>query len=277
MDIENITKNLIKKEDGIYYSSKTKNISYPEDGNEIFKCIEERSLWFKHRNNIIKELVLMYLNNNIFFDIGGGNGFVSVYLQNHGIDVILVEPGEHGVRNATKRGVKKIICSTFENAGFSLESISNIGLFDLIEHLDNDSEFLTNLNKYLKVNGLVFITVPAYSFLWSAEDVFVGHFRRYTLNNLSSELKKSGFNIEYATYFFSFLPIPIFLLRTIPSFLKLIRRKNLNKSQKTHNIFNFFIKGILKKVLLWEVNCVKRKKKIPFGSSCLIVASKTTQ
>lgn len=274
MDLENFSKNIVKKEDGIYYSRKTTDISYPDDGNEIFESIEQNSLWFEHRNNIIKESIKLHMSNTTFYDIGGGNGFLSLYLQNNGVDVVLVEPGQHGVKNASKRGVKKIICSTFENADFPIESIDNIGLFDVLEHMENDSEFLFKINKCLKANGKVFITVPAYCFLWSVEDSFVGHYRRYTVKKMSKKLIEAGFNIEYATYFFSFLPIPIFIFRTIPSFFKLIRRRNLNKSKRTHKIFNFFLRRMLKKKLLWELNSVIRRKKLLFGSSLLVIASK---
>jgi hypothetical protein len=36
-------------------------------------------------------------------------------------------------------------------------------------------------------------TVPAFSFLWSEEDVLAGHFRLYTLSSISKVLKSSGF------------------------------------------------------------------------------------
>ena len=32
------------------------------------------------------------------FDVGGGNGFVTLAIQNAGMDAVLVEPGPEGVR-----------------------------------------------------------------------------------------------------------------------------------------------------------------------------------
>ena len=39
--------------------------------------LEEDSFWFNHRNNIIANAVKKHSKGNVFFDIGGGNGFVA--------------------------------------------------------------------------------------------------------------------------------------------------------------------------------------------------------
>ena len=38
---------------GIYFSEKRTEVSYPEEGNKDFFEIEENSFWFNHRNNCI--------------------------------------------------------------------------------------------------------------------------------------------------------------------------------------------------------------------------------
>ena len=124
------------------------------------------------------------------------------------------------------------------------------------------------------MGGYIFITVPSYNFLWSKEDTKVGHFRRYTLKNLESKLKDVGFEIEYSTYLFSLLPLPIFLFRSIGE--KLYSKnevKNIQRTQKVHNKKSIFDK-LLSKVWALEIKKIKEGKKIPFGSSCFIVAKK---
>jgi hypothetical protein len=44
-------------EDGIYYTTGSEAISYPEEGNEACFQIEDQSFWFRHRNDCIRELV----------------------------------------------------------------------------------------------------------------------------------------------------------------------------------------------------------------------------
>lgn len=81
MEINTIASNLEKKENGIYYAKSAARISYPEKGNENFMQIEEDSFWFRHRNDVIVESVNQFSADKIFFDIGGGNGFVSKKLH----------------------------------------------------------------------------------------------------------------------------------------------------------------------------------------------------
>jgi len=272
--LEKYTEGLIER-DGIFFAKKESIISYPKEGNEHCFQIEEDSFWFNHRNNCIIETVTKYSPNEVFFDIGGGNGFVAMGLEKNGITTALIEPGIEGCLNAKKRGVSNIVCSTLEDASFMNNSIHAIGLFDVVEHIENDTVFLKLINNYLVENGLVYITVPAFNALWSDEDDHAGHFKRYTTKKLENILKESGFKIEFSTYIFSILPIPVFFFRSLPSRLGL--NKNANKIDKHINEHKSK-KGIADKVLnsiwRWELNRIKKGKKIPFGGSCLVVARK---
>jgi hypothetical protein len=218
-------------------------ISYPKEGNDLCFKLEDNSFWFKHRNNCIIEVVKKYVSDKVFFDIGGGNGFTAKYLEDNGIPTCLVEPGIQGCLNAKTRGLSNIVCSTLENASFKINSLPAIGLFDVIEHIENDVAFLNMINTYCQPGGFVFITVPAYQFLWSKEDKDAGHFRRYTLQSIKNKLKKSGFETIYSTYIFSFLILPILFFRTIPSMLGLAKTGQ-KKSEKEHGIANISGGGV---------------------------------
>ena len=93
--LEKYTDGLTAK-DGIYFSNQTSEISYPESGNESCFQIEQDSFWFNHRNNCIFEAVKKFAPNELFFDIGGGNGFVAKALEDSGINTVLIEPGIKG-------------------------------------------------------------------------------------------------------------------------------------------------------------------------------------
>jgi SAM-dependent methyltransferase len=274
MVLDQIAKN-IEFRNGIWYSKSNAQISYPENANDECFQLEDNSFWFRHRNNCIIEIVKRFTSTNeSFFDIGGGNGFVSMGLEKSGIETILVEPGESGIQNAKKRNLKNLICTTFESAGFKENIIPNMGLFDVIEHIENDIEFLKKVNYFLKPEGKLFITVPAYNFLWSNEDYEAGHFRRYTINLLQSKLEETGFKILFRSYIFSFLPLPIFLFRSLPYKFKIEQKAGvINKHKKEHEkkgIIGQFLDLILKR----ELNKIKKAKRISFGASCLIVAQK---
>lgn len=274
--LKKYAENLLER-DGIYFSAQQSGISYPEEGNAGCFQIEEGSFWFNHRNNCIIEGVKKYSRNEIFFDIGGGNGFVSKGLESNGIRTVLVEPGIQGCLNAKKRSLSNIVCSTLEDASFKHNSISSVGLFDVVEHIEDDHNFLKSINSFLVDGGLVFITVPAYNMLWSDEDVDAGHYRRYTLNKLESVLKKAGFKIKFSTYIFSVLPLPILATRTIPSLLGLRKVKNkLEKHKSDHKRSRGFLGALMDKVWAYEIKAIREERKLYFGGSCFIVAEKRT-
>ncbi|MCX6272281.1 MAG: class I SAM-dependent methyltransferase [Bacteroidetes bacterium] len=259
--------------DGILFSRDAGEVSYPVNGNESCFQIEDTSFWFKHRNNCITEAVTKYCHSGIFFDIGGGNGFVAQGLENKGILTVIVEPGIQGCLNARKRNLKNIICSTLENVSFKKNTIPAIGLFDVLEHIENDVGYLATIYNLLVEDGLVFITVPAYRTLWSAKDVEAGHFRRYTRKELEEKLKAIGFNIEYSTYIFSVLAVAVFLFRSLPGRFGFIKNSN-SLDKKEHQSKKGFINNILSRIWKKEIQNIRNGRKIPFGGSCFFVARK---
>lgn len=273
IDFTAFSNNLVKKEDGIWYAKTQNEISYPEEGNSLCLQLEGNSYWFQHRNNCIINSVKHYSPNATFFDIGGGNGFVAKGLENAGISTVLVEPGQSGARNAKARGLSNIVCATTETSGFGKSTIDAIGLFDVVEHIDNDAAFLAQNYDFLRKNGLIYITVPAYNFLWSNEDDFAGHFRRHTISSMTTLLKKTGFKVEFASYLFSILPLPIFAFRSIPSRLGFNKKSHDLETYKKEHSKNT-ASNVIQKVWDWEFAKIKQQKSVGFGSSVLIIGRK---
>ncbi len=274
IDLSKIADNIIQK-DGIWFSKTKVDVSYPKESSNDCFVIEDNSYWFHHRNNCFEKLVKKYAPNKTFYDIGGGNGFVSLGLQKAGISTVLIEPSIDGINNGKKRGLNNLVCSTLQEASFKLNSLPAIGVFDVVEHIENDNDFLQQMHQYLEPDGKLFITVPAYNFLWANEDVYAGHFRRYTVSELKKQLKAIGYEINYSTYLFSALVLPVLFFRALPS--KLGFNKNVDDIEKyksEHGNKEGVLTKIIKKTLNWELLKVSRNSKIPFGTSCLIVASK---
>jgi SAM-dependent methyltransferase len=215
MKCDHILKNF---EVGIGYSSDRERISYPEEGNEACFEVEDRSFWFRHRNACIVEMVRIFppRGKGPIFDVGGGNGFVAKGLMDAGWDVVLVEPGPSGASNAKKRGVEHVVCGTTHSAGFQAGSLPAIGVFDVVEHIEDDLGFLRHLWDLLEPGGMLYLTVPAYNFLWSHEDVDAGHFRRYSLRQIEQKLVHACFEMTHSTYIFQWLVVPVGLFRVLP-------------------------------------------------------------
>jgi len=264
-----------KLDNGIWYSSSDNKLSYPEDGYDECFALEETSFWFKHRNDCLKQVITKYAPNSLFFDVGGGNGFTTKSLQDLLMGAVLIEPGKKGVLNAKKRNVRNIICGNLSDLKGLTGRVPTIGAFDVIEHVEDDVDFVLKLNSMLEENGYLFITVPAFNFLWSDEDITAGHYKRYNKKSITKLILRFNFEIIYSTYYFSLLTFPLFLMRTMPSKLG-IRNSSRPTIQKEHKRVNGIFGKLFDKILKWELKRIRSSRKIPIGTSCLIVAKKKT-
>ena len=272
MEINKIATNLTHQ-NGIWFSGKRGDIAYPAEGNRRCFAIENDSFWFQHRNKCILMAMKYFPPGGAVFDVGAGNGYVSLGIKNAGFNVVAIEPGIRGALNARTRGLDYVICSRLEDAGFKPEIFPSAGLFDVLEHIEDDAGFLCKIKKMLIPGGRLYITVPAYNFLWSFEDKRAGHFRRYTIKSLVNLFEYTGYKVEYMSYTFSILPLPIYFFRVLPGYIRKKRNKyHSNCKLKEHGIKYNFSRRLLDLILKKESRILMNKKTIPFGGSCLIVA-----
>lgn len=273
IDISKISTTLSLDKDGFWRSRHSNEIHYPQEGASHCFEVEDRSFWFRHRNHCLTQVVREFPPAGPIFDIGGGNGYVSLSLTEGGFEAVLVEPGTVAVRNAKLRGIEQIIWSSFEEAGFKENTIPAVGLFDVLEHIEDDVGFLEKLEKILIPKGKVYLTVPALRLLWSNEDDYARHFRRYTIKEIRAKLEQASFTVEYGSYFFSILVPPVLLLRSLPTKLGLRSSLTQEKTRREHLAGKRTLSALIELVLKCELQFIKRKKKIPIGSSCLLVAT----
>jgi SAM-dependent methyltransferase len=271
--IDQLADNLVREPSGIWSARSETAVSYPDEGNARCLALEEHSFWFRHRNDCILAAMTLHPPGGVVFDIGGGNGFVASAIQSAGREVVLVEPGPAGAVNARARGLEHVICATLESAAFRSHVIPAAGLFDVLEHIADDGAFLRRLRELLIPRGRLYITVPAYRLLWSVEDDYAGHFRRYRQRSLVSTLERSGFTIDFATYIFALLPVPILLTRALPSRLGLRRDVSLATERREHDPGGGPVRALLEWTLRRELHALRAGRVIRCGGSCLVVAS----
>ena len=271
LDLANMT-TLSQDAEGVWRASASRPVSYPDTRHDTCFAVEANSFWFAHRARCILTLLSRYPPPGALFDIGGGNGFMTAQIAAAGFESVLMEPGELGVRNALQRGVEPIICATLEQAEFPDHSLPAMGLFDVVEHIENDVEFLQTVQRLLTPDGHVYITVPAYEFLWSMSDVEAGHFRRYTLRGLEHRLCEAGLEMLFGTYIFGLLPLFILPVRTIPHRLGWSRARSEEWRQKEHATGPEGGSGLIDLLFRWELRSLRKGRRIPCGGSCLVVA-----
>ena len=167
-----------------------------------------------------------------------------------------------------------MICSTLENAGFEPGSLSAIGLFDVLEHIEDDSGFIEYACSLLEPGGLVYASVPAHSWLWSLSDATAGHFRRYNGKTACKAFGKA-FDILYFTCLFRVLTIPVLLLRTLPYRLRIARQRGIVSREVEHGAGGGLTAKLMAYCLQAEKARIRRGLRVGMGTSCLVVAGKS--
>jgi len=271
MNIHEIAPGLALDPAGYWMAPERVEPSYPAAGNAHCLGMEEESFWFAHRNRAILAAVRRHPPaRGPILDLGAGNGYVAAALEREGFPTVAVEPNRGGAANAVARGVEHVVCGSLPSTAFRRDTAGGIGLFDVVEHVEGDRDFLASLRPYLLEGGRLYVTTPAYRWLWSENDVRSGHFRRYTLTTLERVLDDAGYHTEYATYLFWSLPLPILLFRALRPKDGLLERR----SRSQHRAGGAMFRRLAEACFAFEVSRIARGSSIPFGSSCLVVATR---
>ncbi len=222
---------------------------------------QKKHWWFQARKKIIKNLIeqINLKKKNKILDFGSGSGVNLDMLKRQG-SVDVHEQNKYA-RKMIKKNFKKIN-NIYSNLKIKKNFYDLILVADVIEHVKNPKSLLKNLKKFLKKDGYILITVPAYQFLYSKKDEKLGHYRRYNKKNLIDELK--GFKIKNISYFNTFLFLPIMFITIIN---KLLKRDYINKVETTPN---FLINYLLQIVFSSERHILKYFN-LPFGVSIYIL------
>ena len=259
-------------EAGLWRAQRSAAISYPAEDNSACFRLEDASFWFAHRNRCILAAVRRFEPQGFVLDVGGGNGYVSRGLIDAGYDAVLLEPGPEGARNArTGRGLTAVINSTLEEAGIREGSAPAAGLFDVLEHIEDDRAFIERLHAVVRPGGYLYLTVPSFNWLWSASDVDAMHFRRYTRQSLARVLD-GVFELRYATYLFERLVPAFFLRRTLPYALGWSRPKSASAYESEHAAGSSGMSRMFERLLAGEVGAIESGRSLAVGSSLLAVA-----
>lgn len=71
---------------------------------------------------------------------------------------------------------------------------------NVLEHIKDDKEVLSEIFNKLEDEGKLAIYVPAFPILFSSLDYKVGHFRRYTKKEIRKKIESAGFEIQEIRY-----------------------------------------------------------------------------
>ena len=246
--------------------------SYPHEASAQIGTLEDKSFWFQHRNEVILAMVRRWPPSGPILDVGAGNGFVARHMDANGFKTVIVEPSPDGVSLARGRGATRVIRGRLAEIGCSA-SLHAVSLFDVLEHLSEPEALLRDVAAVLRSDGMVYVTVPAHRWLWSAADDYAGHKIRHSRRSLRESFGRAGFECVWATHFFPALTVPVFVLRSLPTRLGFRRDEGVRS-------WEFVLPGplhaIIRGLSRLESQLVRRIP-IPVGTSIAAVFRKRQQ
>lgn len=230
--------------------------------------IENATFWFPARNRLISLVAAPFMKSGVSFcEVGCGTGYVLAGLSRCFPSVNFSATDIYS--SALKFAASRVPAAQFyqmdaRSIPFSAE-FDVMGLFDVLEHIEEDEAILKELHRALKPKGILLVTVPQHPSLWSQQDEFACHVRRYTRKEIHSKLRQTGFREVFTTSFVSLLFPAMYLSR------------RLNKEQRRYDArlqFNRPLNALMNAVMAIEFRLIRLGIRFPFGGSLLVAAQK---
>lgn len=221
---------------------------------------EENNFWFQIRRKWIFDRLKKFIPPPAqVLEIGCGTGNVSSFLALKGYTVIGCELYAEALKMAWQGFLK--VQGDATTLPFKDNSFDAVGLFDIIEHFQDDVSPLKEAERIIRKGGIVAVTVPARGELWSHDDDRSFHKRRYSRDTL----RKVFFNLHLTPlaieYMFMSLYLPVKYLRA--------QSDKKDDKLKINSLVNAVLKGA------FEIERVISKNiALPIGTSLIAVAQK---
>lgn len=159
-------------------------------------------------------------------DVGCGKGNITIPLASLGYSMIGIDISPNNIEAAQYKQITKdnpiFLVGDAENLAFEKRSFDFVVCSEVLEHLNHPEKALKSINKILKENGVLVITVPngfgPYSLIF---DYFrnkvickifpritpSGHVQAFTLSKINNLIKEVGFEVLNVNHsdFISFL------------------------------------------------------------------------
>lgn len=218
--------------------------------------VGSNDFWLNAKNDLIINKIKK--KNAKILDVGCGAGSLTLELAKKGHIIDAIDISDNAIVY-TKRKTKDMNCVNVWKSAIEdlIYEYDYIVMFDILEHVDNDSSPLVNARRILKKNGYLIINIPAIKRLYGRHDIHCEHKRRYDKKEIKNKLDSNGFEIVFIRYW-NFIMLPMTFIF-----------KMLDKDYP-HNKINSFLNRLLKIYYMKVENRIR----LPLGISLFIIAKK---
>jgi SAM-dependent methyltransferase len=239
--------------------------------------VQRTHWWYLARAEILEATLRQYLaagRDHKLLDLGCGPGGMRPMLAQFG-KLFSTDFTFDALQFCKAQQLDHLVAADAMRLPFDSGKFDAACVFDVIEHLTDDALAARELYRVLRPGGKVFVTVPAFQFLWGRQDIVSHHFRRYTAPILRRLLVSARFELRKLSYFNTLLFPPIAGVRLLYRALGLHEAR---PGQVQKSDFAVSHPGVPNEFLLRIFASEKsllRRMNLPFGVSLLAVAEKT--
>jgi 2-polyprenyl-3-methyl-5-hydroxy-6-metoxy-1,4-benzoquinol methylase len=197
--------------------------------------------WYYRAKLTALRSIIRDLSPSSVLDVGAGLGFFSRALlrETEISSATCIDPGYPADHDETVSGKSLRFRRCVERSEADL-----VLMMDVVEHVKNDVDLVAEYAAKVRSGTRFVVTVPAFMWLWSGHDVFLEHYRRYTLSGIERTLRAGGLRIEQGCYFYACL-LPLVVAQRIPG--SLLRRRHFPPKSAMRDY------GVLLNALLWSI------------------------
>ena len=197
----------------IIYTSRPAAVSMTDHWYDVAHL---NHFWIRRRNAVMDRLAGPLIRNaSHVAEIGCGNGLVQRSIEDHyGKSVAGFDLNELALKKSVSRVSQRYCYDIHQRSEEFRARFDVVVLFDVLEHITDESAFLQSVKFHMSDSGVLLINVPAYQALYSKYDKAAGHVRRYKANSLREILERNGLVMRECTYWGAAL-VPVLLMRKV--------------------------------------------------------------
>ena len=182
---------------------------YPEDYISFPKAIEDETSWFRrldrryglHRR--CREVILRAGSPGRLLDVGCATGIFLNGMKQRGWEVYGVEPSHYAAEYGRKRFKLNIFEGYLNEINFQEEFFNVVTLWDVLEHVPDPHNLLSEIARILKPGGLLVISLPnpcswetgIFKEYWAGWDI-PRHFHIFPVATLRQLVNKTGLGLN---------------------------------------------------------------------------------
>ncbi len=149
-------------------------IGFDKTHYDIEAQVESSHWWFEGRRRVLKVFLSMIeaQPNRIALEVGCGTGANLKVIQSMGFLGIGLDRSNHPLGLIKEKQDLPLLLGDLSFLPIKTNSLGLIIATDVFEHLENDKKGIEECYRVLKKEGILFLTLPAFKFLWGGGQIF---------------------------------------------------------------------------------------------------------